>query len=103
MTAMRRARSPKRAPGSQEVNNLLIQPRARTPLEHDGFSSNRHPALSFCLSMIFFGKPVPTFPDHALVRDALDLADRVGLTPNGEQRWRLGEIDRGDHALHRGV
>src|ERR1700732_3454729 len=31
-----------------------------------GFSSNRHPALSFCLSMIFFGKPVPTFPDHAL-------------------------------------
>src|SRR3984893_19494615 len=67
-----------------------------------GFSSNPHPALSFCLSMIFFGKPVPTFSDHALVRDALDLADRVGLTPNGEQRWRLGEIDRGDHALHRG-
>jgi hypothetical protein len=24
------------------------------------------PTLSFCLSMIFFGKPVPTFPDHAL-------------------------------------
>ena len=35
-------------------------------LERDDFSSNRHPALSFCLSMIFFGKPVPTFPDHAL-------------------------------------
>src|SRR5207302_8902913 len=28
--------------------------------------SNRHPTLSFCLSMIFFGKPVSTFPDHAL-------------------------------------
>src|SRR5437762_14012505 len=34
-------------------------------LERDDFSSNRHPALSFCLSL--FGKPVPTFPDHALV------------------------------------
>src|SRR5260370_32399959 len=46
-------------------------------LERDDFSSNRHPALSFCLSMISAqtlrvcreGKPVPTFPDHALVRD----------------------------------
>jgi hypothetical protein len=37
-------------------------------LERDDFSSNRHPALSFCLSMIFFGKPVSTFPDHALSR-----------------------------------
>src|SRR5712664_3984580 len=43
-------------------------------LEPDDFSSNRHPALSFCLSMISAqtlrvcreGKPVPTFPDHAL-------------------------------------
>jgi hypothetical protein len=34
--------------------------------ERDDFSSNRHPALSFCLSMILLGKPVPTFPDHAL-------------------------------------
>jgi hypothetical protein len=30
------------------------------PLERDDFSSNRHPALSFCLSMIFSEKPVPT-------------------------------------------
>ena len=44
------------------------------PLERDDFSSNRHPALSFCLGMISGqtlrvcpeGKPVPTFPDHAL-------------------------------------
>ena len=43
-------------------------------LELDDFSSNRHPALSFCLSMIFFGKPVPTFPDHApdIVRGVLE-------------------------------
>src|SRR5258708_4864677 len=36
------------------------------PLKPDDSSSNRHRALSFCLSMIFFGKPVSTFPDHAL-------------------------------------
>ena len=35
-------------------------------LERDDNSSNRHPALSACLSMILFGKPVPTFPDHSL-------------------------------------
>src|SRR6266849_5493552 len=53
-------------------------------LERDDFPSNRHPALSFCLSVISAqtlrvcreGKPVPThrvvarghaFPDHALI------------------------------------
>jgi len=40
-------------------------------LERDGFSSSRHPALSFCLNMIFLGKPVPTFPDHALAGQIL--------------------------------
>src|SRR5262252_10353744 len=35
-------------------------------LERDDFSSNRHPALAFWWSMIFFRKPVPTFRDHAL-------------------------------------
>src|SRR6266446_6308675 len=60
----------------------------RRPSERDDFSSNRHPALSFCLSMISAqtlrvcreGKPVPTphqvrgrlFPDHALVLTMLD-------------------------------
>jgi hypothetical protein len=47
----------------------------RVALERDDFSSIRHLALSFCLSMISGqtlrvcpeGKPVPTFPDHALV------------------------------------
>src|SRR6266702_2355941 len=42
--------------------------------ERDDFSSNSHPALTFCLSMISAqtlcvcreGKPVSTFPDHAL-------------------------------------
>src|SRR5262249_24032015 len=35
-------------------------------LERNDFSSNHHPALDLCLSMIFFRKPVPTFRDHAL-------------------------------------
>src|SRR5258708_4397527 len=35
-------------------------------LARDDFSSKRHLALCFYLSMIFFGKPVPPFPDHAL-------------------------------------
>src|SRR6266850_2943358 len=58
--------------------NLLFGRRDGLPgyLERDDFSSNRHPALSFCLSMISAqtlrvcreGKPVPTFPDHALAR-----------------------------------
>src|SRR6202030_4742325 len=36
------------------------------PDERDDVSSNRLPASSLCFSMIFFGKPVSTFPDHAL-------------------------------------
>src|SRR6267142_1191511 len=35
-------------------------------LERDDFSSNRHPAVALCWSMIFFRKPVSTFRDHAL-------------------------------------
>ena len=39
-------------------------------LERDDFSSNHHPALTFCLSMIFFRKPVATFRDHALAPES---------------------------------
>ena len=35
-------------------------------LKRDGIWLNHRRALGCCLSMIFFGKPVPTFPDHAL-------------------------------------
>src|SRR5262245_26422721 len=42
--------------------------RLRTELERDDFSSNRHLTLALCWSMIFFGKPLHTFPDHALGR-----------------------------------
>src|SRR5882724_9315492 len=35
-------------------------------LEHDVFRMNLHRALAYFFSMIFFGKPVPTLPDHAL-------------------------------------
>jgi hypothetical protein len=36
-------------------------------LDEDDLSLNHHPALTSCLSMIFFRKPVSTFRDHALV------------------------------------
>jgi general secretion pathway protein N len=35
-------------------------------LEHNGASSNRHPALAFCLRMSFFAKPVSTLAGPAL-------------------------------------
>src|ERR1700687_4113486 len=64
-------------PGSRPGQALL-----ENALELDDFSSNRHPALSFCWSVISAqtlrvcreGKPVPTFPDHALAsaRNAFD-------------------------------
>jgi hypothetical protein len=38
-----------------------------TQIERDDFSSNRHPAPSFDLSMIFSENRCPLFPDHALV------------------------------------
>ena len=47
-------------------NRFVEETHAGGPIDRDDFSSNRHPALSFCLSMIFSRKPVPTFPDHAL-------------------------------------
>src|SRR6516162_2612652 len=34
-------------------------------LERDDFGSNRHPALSLCLSMSFFAKPPPFIPSPA--------------------------------------
>src|SRR6266478_6924963 len=79
-----RALSDARARGDIDVNTVPDLDKA-TALERDDLSSNRHPALSFCLSMISGqtlrvcpgGKPVPTphqvrgrlFPDHALSSD----------------------------------
>src|SRR6266852_7612972 len=81
---------------------LLRAIRCRADLERDDFSSNRHLALSFCLSMISAqtlcvcreGKPVPTrrvvarghaFPDHALAFVVKDLGERRAP----ESGWRL--------------
>ena len=41
-------------------------------------------------------------PASRLVHDALDLIDREGLAADRQQRRRLGEIDRRDHALDLG-
>src|SRR6478609_3192242 len=65
----------------------------RDRLERDDFSSNRHPALSFCLSMISFGKPAPTFPDHALGGGARFFNwfnERL-------RRKRLGQVGKATH------
>jgi hypothetical protein len=43
-------------------------PYLTTSLDHDPIKLNRDHGLAFCLSMIFFRKPVPTFRDHALAR-----------------------------------
>ena len=37
------------------------------PLERDNVSSNRRPAVSLSFEHDLLGKPVPTFPDHALI------------------------------------
>src|SRR5712675_1224455 len=81
--------------------NLLFGRRDGLPgyLERDDFSSNRHPALSFCLSMISAqtlrvcreGKPVPTFPDHAL---ADTVGAVIGFKPGADR------IDFGGKPLH---
>src|SRR6202048_655942 len=60
--------------GGGDIDNAHEKLPGASRSERDDFSSNRHPALSFCLSMISAqtlrvcreGKPVPTFPDHAL-------------------------------------
>jgi hypothetical protein len=46
------------------------------PSDHDPIGLNRIMISSLCLSMIFFGKPVPTFPDHAQL-SSLILASRM--------------------------
>src|SRR3982075_1795427 len=67
-------------------------------------SSNRHPALSFCLSMISGqtlrvcpeGKPVPTFPDHALAQAGVDLVERSGART---QRFLAELVERRVHRV----
>src|SRR6267154_3869115 len=64
-------------------------------LERDDFSSNRHPALSFCLSMIFSEKPVPTFPDHALCLHCMGLFSRFCV----QARRFTAEAASGTHEI----
>jgi len=59
--------------GTRRDENTLLCARGRR-LEWDDFSSNHHPALTFCLSMNFFRKPVPTFRDHALAASTVNPA-----------------------------
>ena len=43
------------------VSRLQVKRARGLRLERDDFSSNRHPALSFCLSMIFSENRYPLF------------------------------------------
>src|SRR5882762_5613661 len=68
-------------------------------LERDDFSSNRHPALSFCLSMIFSENRYPpsdqvrghAFPDHALVLLSQKFRRRF-LCIGAAQHGHLGNV-----------
>jgi hypothetical protein len=53
-------------PDGKESQPRHVELPSGDPLERDDFSSNRHPALASCLSMIFSRKPLHTFRDHAL-------------------------------------
>src|SRR5262249_51024748 len=54
-------------------------------LERDDF---HHPSLAFCLSMIFFGKPASTFPDHALA--AAQRGAAASMSRRSSKRQGLG-------------
>src|SRR5258705_10202218 len=55
--------------GRQSYLQIRVQSQdTRTLLERDDFSSNRHPALSFCLSMIFSENRYPLFRIMLLVQ-----------------------------------
>jgi hypothetical protein len=54
--------------------------------ERDAFWLHRHRALSFCLSKILFGKPVSTFPDHALSREPEKASRLLERPPRSRSR-----------------
>jgi hypothetical protein len=63
------------------------------PLERDELWFDRRPALAFCLSMIFFGKPDSTFSDHALTHSGREYLRRTSQAkiqagPNGRYGGR---------------
>src|SRR5258705_5828888 len=68
-----RQRNTHTSPITAHGTNETITPKAAEPpdrewLQQDDFSSSRHPALSFFLEHDLCGKPVSTFPDHALLQ-----------------------------------
>src|SRR6185312_16466766 len=72
-------------------------------LERDGFRLNHDRALDLWWSMIFFGKPVSTFPDHALAatnRRRLWGGLIVCSDHGARERPQLIEDDRVKNLLH---
>jgi hypothetical protein len=58
-------------------------------LERYEFRMNRHRALASCLRMIFFGKPVSTFPDHAPVCEGVEAGHEPCEFPSAVKDWRV--------------
>src|SRR5215471_15791279 len=111
--------------GQSQTVDARMYPVPTAPLEQDDFSSNRHLALSFWWSMIFFRKPVSTpvqgrgrlFRDHALgnsrARTLLlgkEIAVRWNIqfppAPTCKRRSAKGQQDADQHrraeVVHRG-
>ena len=69
--AMGTARSGRRSRGAVPARGLSRGGHkfreVRAALKRDDCSSNRHPALLFLFEHDLFGKPLHTFPDHALI------------------------------------
>src|SRR6516225_12383341 len=87
---------------SPRSGNVNWRMRCLEKLERDNFSSNHHPALALCLSMISFRKPVPTFRDHALM--PLDLLIGQDRLPQGFSCCHGGshrDIERAQGRPHR--
>src|SRR6202051_2352412 len=61
----------------EAVKNSGVVKSAKVVLERDDFSSNRHPALFFCLSMIFSENRFPLFRIMLLIA-SLARFDRIG-------------------------
>src|SRR5260370_42586194 len=72
-------------------------------LERDDFSSNRHLALTYSWSMIFFRKPVSTFRDHALERDDFSSNRHLALSYDWKISAALADSSRSNASNSAGL
>ena len=100
---------PRRIANRDQLLEETVECSNLPPIAQDDLSSNRHPALICCLSMISGqtlrvcpeGKPVSTFPDHALAVASVDLEAlaRNALAFVGSQKKRQTRDVVGRHRI----